>query len=102
MNWQCGCGHVNGPNLAVCAACNRTPAEGGAINFPDTDIRIATAREILRGLRTRVGWRRPQQDQSFCSCCGAMRVDDYAKGTWTAEPCSNNCPWVLLEATLRA
>ena len=25
--WRCGCGHVNGPNLAKCAMCGRTPAE---------------------------------------------------------------------------
>ena len=23
--WYCGCGHTNGVNLAVCAACGRTP-----------------------------------------------------------------------------
>ena len=23
--WYCGCGHTNGCNLAVCAACGRTP-----------------------------------------------------------------------------
>lgn len=22
-DWQCGCGHWNGPNLAVCAVCDR-------------------------------------------------------------------------------
>lgn len=32
MNWQCGCGHINGPNLTNCAYCNRTPAEGGAVS----------------------------------------------------------------------
>jgi hypothetical protein len=24
--WQCGCGHYNGANLAVCAVCGRKPA----------------------------------------------------------------------------
>ena len=23
--WPCGCGHVNGANLAICAKCNRPP-----------------------------------------------------------------------------
>jgi hypothetical protein len=26
-DWQCGCGHWNGANLAVCALCGRTPNE---------------------------------------------------------------------------
>jgi hypothetical protein len=25
VNWSCGCGHHNGPNMAVCAACGRRP-----------------------------------------------------------------------------
>lgn len=25
-NWICGCGHVNGVNLPVCAQCGRSPA----------------------------------------------------------------------------
>ena len=25
--WCCGCGHWNGPNLATCAMCGRTPSE---------------------------------------------------------------------------
>lgn len=25
--WACGCGHVNGVNLAVCANCGRSPGE---------------------------------------------------------------------------
>ena len=24
-DWQCGCGHWNGPNLAVCAVCGKKP-----------------------------------------------------------------------------
>lgn len=24
--WQCGCGHINGNNLAICASCGRTLA----------------------------------------------------------------------------
>ncbi len=24
-DWLCGCGHWNGPNLATCAMCGRTP-----------------------------------------------------------------------------
>jgi len=23
--WQCGCGHINGPNLYECALCRRKP-----------------------------------------------------------------------------
>lgn len=23
--WECNCGHVNGPNLAECSACSRSP-----------------------------------------------------------------------------
>lgn len=26
-DWYCGCGHWNGPNLAACALCGRTPGE---------------------------------------------------------------------------
>ena len=26
-SWSCGCGHVNGCNLAVCAVCGRKPGE---------------------------------------------------------------------------
>lgn len=26
-DWYCGCGHWNGPNLAICAMCGRTPNE---------------------------------------------------------------------------
>jgi len=26
-DWYCGCGHWNGPELAVCALCGRTPRE---------------------------------------------------------------------------
>lgn len=26
-DWQCDCGHWNGPNLATCAQCNRRPGE---------------------------------------------------------------------------
>lgn len=26
--WSCGCGHTNGINLAVCAACERKPNGG--------------------------------------------------------------------------
>ena len=25
--WTCGCGHVNGSNLATCAVCGRSPGE---------------------------------------------------------------------------
>jgi len=25
--WTCGCGHMNGANLAVCAQCGRRPGE---------------------------------------------------------------------------
>jgi hypothetical protein len=25
--WACGCGHVNGVNLAVCAQCGRAPSD---------------------------------------------------------------------------
>ena len=27
LTWYCGCGHMNGANLAICAACNRRPGE---------------------------------------------------------------------------
>jgi hypothetical protein len=27
QNWMCGCGHWNGPNLAECGMCHRTPQE---------------------------------------------------------------------------
>ena len=30
-NWMCGCGWINGFNLAVCARCGRTPNEGHAV-----------------------------------------------------------------------
>jgi len=26
--WECGCGHINGVNLAFCAQCGRRPNEG--------------------------------------------------------------------------
>lgn len=25
--WECGCGHINGSNLATCALCGRRPGE---------------------------------------------------------------------------
>jgi hypothetical protein len=33
--WNCGCGHVNGSNLATCARCGRTPSEGNATGNDD-------------------------------------------------------------------
>lgn len=27
QTWACGCGHINGANLLVCAQCNRRPGD---------------------------------------------------------------------------
>ena len=62
ISWTCGCGWVNGINLAICARCGRTPNEGcGVVNEPIT---MQPERDAAAKLAERMQFIASQKDKA--------------------------------------